>query len=330
MKIIFNLVGTGLANNGGSKTLIQSANTLHELGHEIVIVDNGKNYNTWNPIKCKHLIIKKPSYLYSMDGDVIIGTGTKSIEHTNISKIKNKFLWIRGFETWNVPEDKLIKILKDSKTKKIVNSICLKNKLEKYGILSEIIRPGHNFNELYPLDIRKDNKKVILGGLYNEGKKRSKKRTNWIFDCYNILKNKYDIELWMFGSDGIPYLPITKYYKNPDSILKNKIYNRIDIWLSPSELEGLHIAPAEAMLTECCVVGNDSELNGTKDYLIDTETGLESENNFNSFLANVEILINHKTMRHNYGKNGRNKIISLGDRKKNMLKLISLLKESMK
>jgi glycosyltransferase involved in cell wall biosynthesis len=320
-------MGVGLGNNGGSLTIIKSANTLFDLGEDVVIVDSGPLKYTWGPIKVPHIKIND---INKIDGDIIIGTGVGSISHTNDSKIKNKYFWVRGWETWNVSELKLINMLKESKTKKIVNSICLQKKLKTYGIESVIISPGHDFDEIFPLDIRKNNKKIILGGLYNEGKKRLKKRTSWILDCYSILKSKYNIELHMFGSDGTPSsLFLDKFFKNPDIKLKNKVYNKIDIWLSPSELEGLHVAPAEAMLTECCVSGNNAELSGTKDYLIDHETGLVSENNFKSFLANVEILINHKTLRTELGKKGREKILFLGDRKKNMKKFIKLMKDDL-
>ncbi len=324
MKIIINLIGVGAGNNGGSHTLIQSANTLHNLGEEVVIIDSGSPKYTWDKIHVPYL---KVSDVNDIKGDVIIATGTGSINSTSKSNIKKKYHWIRGFETWNIPENKLINILKKSPTKKIVNSICLQKKLKKNKINSEIIRPGHNFEEFKPLNIRQDNKKVVLGGLFNQGQKRSKKRTEWIFDCYNILKQKYDLDLWIFGTDGVPLCEFTAFMKNPTNVDKNKLYNTVDIWLAPSELEGLHIPPAEAMLTECAVVGNNSEMSGTEDYLIDHETGLVSENNFKSFLACVEILIVHKVVRKTLGEDGRKKILSLGDRTDNMKKLINYLKE---
>ena len=171
------------------------------------------------------------------------------------------------------------------------------------------------------------NKRIILGGLFNQGQKRSKKRTEWIQECYQFLKKKYDLDLWLFGSDGVPLFEFTTFMRNPTIKDKNFLYNNVDIWLSPSELEGLHIPPAEAMLTECAIVGNNSEMSGTEDYLIDHETGLISENNFKSFLSNIELLINHKTMRKEFGKAGREKVMSLDNRQENMKKLIKLLKE---
>lgn len=326
MRIIFNLMNTGLNLNGGSKTLVESANTLKSLGEDVIIIDNGKSNYTWTEIKVPIIKVKDVN---DVNGDVIIATGINSLGHTNKSKIKNKYTWIRGWEKWNVEENKLVKILKESNCKKIVNSIGLKNKLKIYNIESTIIKPGYDFDKLYPLDIRKNNNKIIIGGLYNEGKKRSGKRTNWIFEIYNTLKRKYNIELYMFGIDGTPKLYVDKYFKNPDDETKNKIYNKVNIWLSTSELEGLHITPAEAMLTECLVVGTDSELNGTKDYLINSETGICTKNDFNSFLSGVELAINSKNKRKTFGKNARNKILSLGSREENMKELIKLLNEDL-
>lgn len=327
MKISFNLISCGLNNNGGSQTLIKSANTLQELGNEVTIVDSGKNLNTWNPIKCNHLIIKDLKDFPT--GDAVIATGYKTVNST--LKLKDscgkKFHWIRGFETWVYDEKYIFEKILNNNLVKIVNSICLQRKLQSYGISSEIIRPGHTFEDFNPLNIRQNNKRIVLGGLYNSGAKRSKKRTEWIFDCYNILKKKYDIDILMFGTDGIPSnIPSGCYLKNPPIKTKNYFYNTIDIWLATSELEGLHIAPQEAMLTECCVVGNNSEMSGTEDYL-NNLTGLVSENNFKSFVYTVEYAIQNKDLVKKVSKEGRQKIIDLGNRQENMLKFITLLKE---
>jgi len=324
MKIVFNLINVGLGNNGGSSTLVQSANTLQDLGADVIIIDSSKSNYTWNKIKVP---FRRVSDVNDIDGDVIIATGINSVSSTNKSKIKNKFNFLRGWETWNHPEDKFVKILKESSTKKIVNSIGLQSKLKKFGIDSKIIMPGYNFDEIYPINIRKKNEKIVLGGLYNQGAKRSKKRTSWIFESYKILKQTYKIELYMFGSDGVPSQHLDKYLKNPNMKDKNELYNKVNIWLSTSELEGLHITPAEAMLTGCCVVGNNSELCGTRDYLIDGETGLVSLNNFDSFVEKIKTLIEDKNLRKKLGKQGRQKILSLGNRKDNMLRMIDLLKE---
>ena len=325
MKISFNLISCGLNNNGGSQTLILSANTLQKLGNIVTIVDSGKNQNTWNKIECNHKIIKNLKDYPT--GDIVIATGFKTVDSTlKLSKECGiKYHYIRLFEDYVCNEVQLKEIIK-APTKKIVNSLCLQRKLLTYEEPSIIIRPGYDFDKIFPLDIRKDNTDVIIGGLYSEGLKRKKKRTEWIVECYNYLKTKYNIKLFMFGANGTPNFKVDYYIKNPNFKEKNKLYNMVDIWLSPSCFEGLHIPPAEAMLTESVVVGNGSDQSGTEDYLIDNETGLVSEDNFNSFLANVEILVKHKILRKELGVSGRLKILSLGTREDNMKEMIKVFK----
>ena len=329
MKILFNLISCGLGNNGGTSTIIKSANTLQKLDHEVIIVDSGKNQHTWNSIECDHIIVKNLSDFPK--GDAVIATGFKSVDTT----IKlppscgKKYHYIRLLENYHYSNiQDFINVIK-APTIKIVNSICLQRKLlTTYNEPSIIIRPGYDFDKIYPLNIRGENREIIIGGLYNEGSKRKNKRTEWISFTYEFLKQKYNIKLYMFGSDGIPKFYTDLYIKNPSFEEKNKLFNMIDIWLSPSCSEGLHLTPAEALLTECSVVGNNSELSGTEDFLIDSETGLVSENNIESFIANTEILINHKNIRKEFGKKGRLKVMTLGTREENMQKLIAFLGEN--
>ena len=328
MKISFNLIGTGLGNNGGSQTLIKSANTLQKLGHDVTIVDGGKNRHTWNPIECNHLIVKDLKN-YPL-GDIVIATGFKTVDSTLklSNKCGKKYHYIRLMETHICTNHQQMLGVIKAPTKKIVNSICLQRRLfTAYREPSTIIRPGYDFDKIYPLNIRENNKEIIIGGLYNEGSKRKHKRTEWIFKVYESLKNKYKIKLFMFGTDGVPKYKTDYYIKDPTLEEKNKLFNMVDIWLATSYSEGLHLTPAEALLTECAVVGNDSDLSGTEDYLINDQTGIVSKDDFNYFLANVEILVNHKMIRKELGKNGRQKVLSLGTREDNMKKMIELFEK---
>jgi len=327
LRIVFNLLNTGLGNNGGSLTLIKSANMLKKMGHDVIVVDGGKNKNTWVPLIAPHLIIS--GYKDIPQSDVIIATGIKSVDSTNKSNIDKKFFWIRGYEKWVYPEDILIQVTKESSTKKIVNSICLQNKFKQFGIESELIRPGYDFNEFYPLNIRKKNKKIVLGGLYSSGKKRECKRSEWIIKAYKqLLTMDYDVLLYMYGSDGTPReYDVNFYAQNPANNMKNTLYNTCDIWLAPTKYgEGLHLPPAEAGLGECSCVGTDNDLNGL-DYLIHNKTGLLSKDNFQDFLFKIIDLIKDKDLRIELGKNLRQEVMSYGSREENMKRMIELFEK---
>jgi glycosyltransferase involved in cell wall biosynthesis len=70
------------------------------------------------------------------------------------------------------------------------------------------------------------------------------------------------------------------------------LFNHVDIWLATSMLEGLHMPPAEAMITGCPVVGTDAEMSGTEDYLVHNKTGIVTNNDVISFIKGVEKLVN--------------------------------------
>jgi len=311
-----------LGPNGGSHTLVRSGNTLVDMGHEVIFVDDGKCKYDWTPFKFERTQ-KTPGNI-----DTVVATGIKSVP--SLTKFPSKVFahWIRGHETWTYPEEKVIDIIKASPSIKIVNSICLKNKLNQFGIESTIVRPGYDYEELYPMNIRSKSH-IIIGGLYNEGKTKARKRTNWIFEVVEKLKKELpNIKLFMFGTDGTPDSPLIDYFsKNPSAKDKNFIYNTCDIWLAPTNSEGLHLTPAEAMLTECVILATNAELSGTQDYLINGETGYTSDNSIDSFYNYAKVLcLMDKNKRNEIGTNGRMKILSLGNRIENMKKFIKVLK----
>lgn len=339
MDIIFNCLDSGLGNNGGSRTIIRSANTLKKMGHNVCILNpEGKR---------KKLGLEKRNTAYTWDkidvpvitggwgslcADVIIATAFASVKTTIEAPdyCGVKVHWLRGWETWRHDEEWIKENVLNQPTLKIVNSLCLQDKLKEFNIDSKLIRPGYDFDELKPLNIRQNRNLITLGGLFNKGDKRKTKRTEWIFEVVNRLKKDLDLSLIMFGGEGAPSVrePFNLFKSNPDDRIKNQFYNSIDIWLAPTENDSLHLPPAESMITECCVVGTDTPMNGMKDYLINMKTGLVSTNNITEFETNIRFLIDNPDIRMKLGKNARKKILSLGTREENMNKLIKYLEDN--
>jgi len=326
MRILFDLRSTGLGNNGGSHTIVRSANTLVDLKHEVILVDSIKNHYNWTPLKARHLIVKDKNEVPS--ADIVVATGFRSVARTLTlpERCGVKCHWIRAIETWQMSEREIIEKVLKVPTFKIVNSICLKNYLSKHGQSSKIIRPGYDFDEIYPLNMR-DQRIPILGALYREGVHGRRKRTEWVFEAAEKTKRFFPgTKLLLFGSEPKPKArpAIDKYFRSPSIEEKNKIYNMVNIWLAPTKSEGLHLPPAEAMMTGCPVVATNAELSGTQDYVEHEVTGLVSKNDLHSFFKSIQRLIDDKDLRIDLGKNTRGKIESLGDRKDNMMKMIDL------
>jgi glycosyltransferase involved in cell wall biosynthesis len=326
MKIIFNAMDCGLGNNGGSLTIVKCANTLTELGHIVTIIDTVKNQHTWNKLQAKHIIVKNHDQI--PDADIIIATGYKTVDSTlRVPKRCGlKLHYIRGWETWQMSEDKIVSNVLKVPTLKLVNSICLQNKLKQYGISSTIIRPGYDFDEIYPLE-KEESKKLILGGLYTEGKHVPIKRPDWIFTAAEYLKKKdKNVELWMFGAPKSTRNSLIDFYiSNPTVSEKNVFYNNVHIWLAPASQEGLHMPPAEAMMTECPVISTEAEMSGTQDYMEHGYTGYVAKNNLGSFIDYTEKLYNGSEDRKNMGTYARKKILQLGSRKENMQNFVNFI-----
>ena len=328
MKIIFDLRSVGLGNNGGSSTLVKSANTLVDLGHQVTIVDHMKNMHTWTPLKAKHIIVKRDLSKLPT-ADIIIATGFKSVAHTIRSpkRCGIKAHYIRGWETWQMSETNIINLVLRAPTIKFVNSLGLQEKLYSHDTDSYIVRPGYDLDELYPTGTRIKRDKFVIGALYTTGKHVGIKRYGWVLEIADYMKMKYkNVELWMMGTGPSPS-QANRYFRNPNVKEKNEFYNGVDVWLSPSKQEGLHMPPAEAMITECPVVGNDTILSGTKDYLINDVSGLIAKNNYNDFRNCVERLYIDKGYRLQLGYHARAVIVEIGSREKNMKNFVKIIDE---
>jgi len=324
MRIVFNLIGCGLGNNGGSLTIVRSANVLSDLGHEVFIVDSIKNQHSWTKLKVPHIILRRNGITPKCD--VVIATGYETVDSTLLYPGELRVHWIRGWETWKMNEKKIFRKVLDAPTIKIVNSTGLQNKLKQFNVQSHIIRPGNDLKECFPMNIRKSSE-IVIGGLYH--RRHETKRDFWVVETVKSLKKKRkDVKLYMIGIYKNPhYLEIDRYFQEPEDSKKNIFYNKVSIWLSPSMNEGLHIVPQEAMLTECPVVTTNAELAGTEDYIEHMKTGLVAENNLQSFIEQTSRLIEDHVLRRELGKSGRNKIIELESREDNMKKMVKLFEE---
>ena len=329
MKIIFDLRNVGLGNNGGSSTLVNSANVLSSLGNDVCVISSGGNYHTWTELKVPHLRVNNVKQI--PDADFIIATGYKSVKATLNAPLRcgKKLHWIRGWETWQMTEQEIVNRILNVPTIKIVNSIGLQKKLKFYNCKSYIVRPGYDTDKLFPMGIRENNEDIIIGGLYNTNRSNQVKRTGWVWETtFKLRSIRKNLKLWLFGDHKKPNGFLFEHYvRRPTMEEKNEFYNHINIWLAPTALEGLHMPPAEAMLTGCPVIGTNSKMNGMQEYLIHMKTGIVTENKLSDFIEKTKGLMDNRELQIELGKNAREEILKIGSRRENMEQMIKFLKE---
>lgn len=298
MRIVFNLKDVGLGNNGGSRTLIKCAETLQQLGHEVILVSPSNRYS-WHKIsvKVQSAIPKKC--------DAIVATGFASVKSTVGHPAKRKFYYIRGFERWQASEEKLIKSYKSLNC--IVNSEWLQGYFRKKKISCRLVYPGLDFDDFYiDPNIEREHS---LGGLFS--KKHKTKR--------------HDDILQVGERVGCKPVLLNRDLVHPTPKQLRKFYSRIKIWMAPTELEGLHNCPMEASLCGCALVATDHARNGMHDYLDHTAL-IYPARDLDACTDYVEKLMRDEDFREEL--NGR--MISLlktkiGDRATNMKKMASIL-----
>jgi hypothetical protein len=301
MRIVFDLYDVGLGNNGGSRTVVKSAEAMASLGVDVIIYSNHKSYYTWH----------EPQGVKFIHGgicpscDVILATGYRSFIHAANSKANKKYGYIRGHEIWNISESKLFEAYKLVNC--IVNSEWLQKHLSKHGIHSDLVYPGLDFDKF---QILQQDRPKIIGALYS-----SKHKTKRHKDAQEVA-NKLGVKLVM----------LNKHIQNPSEEKLNEWYNNIAVWFAPTELEGLHNPPMEASLAGCGLVCTSHIRNGMTDYAKHKETALvyQKQNIADAAKCTSELL-NDEALRN--GLNGKmiellkNKI---GNREQNMKKMLDI------
>ncbi len=303
MKITFDLYNTGLGNNGGSRTLSLCAETLSGLGHEVSIFSNIKSQYTW------HKINKKVKRVYGEKMpacDVAISTSPKSVDHTVRCKAQRKFYYIRGYEIFWCSEKQVHSGYK--KLQCIVNSEWLQRKLLSLGVKSDIVYPGLDF------DLFSDNHKErenILGGLYH--KKLKTKNYQHVEEVAKSLEYST--------------LMLNRDVSSPSPEALRSFYNKIKVWMAPTELEGLHNPPMEASLCGCGLVATDHERSGMSDYVTDCETALVyPAGDLKKAEERVKILMNNDPYRRWMNVNMLQVLERrIGNRKDNMKKMLEII-----
>ena len=296
MKIVFNLQKVGLGNNGGTKTLIRCAETLQELGQEVYISSTTNSYNYHK--------IKVPVIKILPICDVLIASGFHSVKSTLQATAKAKFYYVRGFETWQAPEKELLNSYKSLNC--IVNSEWLQKHLKSNGIESHLIYPGLDFDQFYRTS---DQRESVLGGLHS-----SRHKTKRYEDVVEI-GNRLSLQTLLLNRDNdkVDYESLRNFY------------NKIKVWISPSELEGLHNCPMEAALCGCAIVCSDHEKNGMQDYVNENTADTYPARNLNVAI----LLINRLLYDDEYRKQQNINMVELlhnkiGTRQENMRKMVNL------
>ena len=242
----------GLANNGGTRTILKSIEALKKLGHEAFYVATVDKF-TW----FKH---DKPKKAIPKDTDVCIAVSISDIQPMmkETPKTARVAYWGRPFESWQMNTARIHKLLKDFGGKIFVNSGWQQEELTRLKIKSEIIYNGVDFEDWEDQLIRDI---PTIGFLYSS---RDTKRWK---DCEEIAKMLPAFRFVAFGNEKYSKPDwMATYLRRPKHEALVDHYSQCHIWFAPSKAEGFHNPPAEANLCGALVVCSGRTRNGMGDY----------------------------------------------------------------
>lgn len=251
-----------LNSNGGTSTILKSANSLKSLGHKVHIVATKDKFRWF-----KH---SKPVNKISEDADACIAVTISDIKPMlkYAPKKAKLFYWCRLLENHQMSKRKVLKWA--SKVKVIVNSENLRDWYANHGIETRIAYQGIDSYRWHNLYIHEKNS---IGFLISD---KPRKHFDFVMEIVKKLGDTY--RYYGYGIDlnkKIKRFVKNNFYsfvKNADYSSLIRIYNVIDTWVVTSTKEGLHNPPMEAALCGCTVVYPDAPLAGCSDHCIDGET----------------------------------------------------------
>jgi hypothetical protein len=308
INILFNASKCGLGNNGGTKTIIRSAETLQGMGHNVVIYTTNNKYS-WHKIKVP--ISFANSWMGSDYHEVVVSVWELQYVSAIMfmeTSMRNKVVWwCRGWEKWVKGEKWLIHHAKNFVKKGgriIVNSSWLIDQFkEKCGIDVELCYAGLDLDVFNMPEV--DIGRRVIG--FMKYHRHKTKRSDLMFKL-NESRNKHG---WSTSEinikSGLSNIDLKKYYKFCSA------------WFSPTNLEGFHNVAAEANLCGCLVYCNRTESNGMGDYA--TEETAMRHSTWGEFMEGLKKPDFSKVLKmQNVLKN------KIGSREKNMKRFVGLLK----
>lgn len=312
MKIVFNGLRSGLGNNGGTRTILKSAQVLEALGHQCEIASVVDNF-TW--FDHKKIINCLPS-----DFDVVINIAAVDYGLTKNCNIKKKYAWWRLKESYSMSEASLVNCFLDETVHNIVNSKGLQYELSKYGADSQVVYQGIDFGLWKDKSLRTFSK-LRIGCLFSN---KDRKRWRDFVRLHSLLGDK-DYEYVAFGAEYNEDDFLSTYLLHPTHSTLVDFYSTCDVWFAPTVDEGLHNPPMEAALCGAKLVCSDCKSNGmVLDYATNDTAIIYPQGEIEyaaSLIDNPEVIYDEYLIRNMYFKL-RNMI---GTRENNMKRFLAIL-----
>ena len=340
MKINFITLDLGI--NGGTKDIIELANHLHDLGHEVNIIYprfvfpsllnhdkkvmlnlgmrfmrtyreiTGNNLsdkiNDWIKIRCNLIKVPRLSEKYIPDADFTFATWWETAYYViKLSEKKGKKCYfIQHYEIWGGKKSRVDNTYKMGFIN-IVHSSWLRDIIQKEtGVqVDAVISHAPDHDNFYFNDLRKNNKNIRVMMIYRNQEWKGMKEGITCFE--NANKECGNMELVLVGEKDDKIPNYAEFHELPPIQKINDLYNSADIFLFSSIIEGFGLPPMEAMCCKCAVV--TTNVGSVPDYAEDGKNALISApGDIEAQTKNLILMVKNKKQREKIAENGYKQI----------------------
>jgi len=319
---------------GGYKVVFEYSNRLIGDGNKVTIVYPSFLYFLKSSIKRKlkmcffffyYMIFKRKGvtgwfpldsritnkFVFSLNqnhipkADIYIATSMETavfLNHYNQIDFTQKYYLIQALEDWQWGKEAALETWK-FKLNKIVISPWLQTIANSLGEKTELIENGVDRKEIKKIIPIHEKDKLTIMMLYH---KQKLKGCEDGLKALIMLKEKYPSmnSIWFGCPDKPLNLPYwIKYYKQPNEILLNKLYNNSGIFVGTSHCEGFGLTIGEAMSCGCAVACTNA--GGYLTMAKHRNTALVSEiGDVEGLAKSIEELVENDTLRFQISDNG--------------------------
>ena len=311
LNITYVMTWTGIC--GGSKIILQHANRLTALGHNINIISHYP-YPNWFKLDKKVNFQQIPldnilCESIPKNSDLIIITYWREIYEAIEQKIAPVIYFEQGdfhlFDSENVEKDLFDYIYKQINLAPFiftVSTYAQKKLKEVYNVDSQVIHNAVNNEVFFPTEREKNNNvKISMIGSPNTEFKRIKD----IVQALDIVKEKNPnivINLISPDTPNEELSIIDNLIINPEQIIIGNTLRKSDIYICASMYESFCLPVLEALTCGCAVITTDN--GGINDFCKNNFNCLIIEKqNINDIVEKVTTLINNENLRNELSKN---------------------------
>lgn len=232
--------------HGGIRVILEWANRLHDLGHQVFVLDQAKRLKCkWFPLKTR---VVNNSYIINR-ADCLIVTSPHGVQYLD-RLVRRKFVFVQMMEHYFRPENpKWLEMCRKFYTTPhhciSISHWNIEEMKQLWGRTAPTFYVGNGVNlEMFPIRKSiKDGKTILIESPITSNPSKDPEMLT-----FKVAKHLQNQGYKIIGYGARPMdIDIAEYYVNPNLDKLNDLYSRATILLKATKMDARSCSPMEAM-----------------------------------------------------------------------------------